>query len=144
MKINECIKFASENPVCFLATCESNQPRVRGLLMWFADQSGFYFAILSTKNMSRQLHQNPKVEICFYNNAADLANAKSMRITGEIEFLDDPDLKLKAYEERKFLDQIVGKSVEPYLEIVRLKSGDVHFWTMADVMKEQLLEHLKF
>jgi pyridoxamine 5'-phosphate oxidase len=40
MEINECIKFASENPVCFLATYENNQPRVRGLLMWFADHNG--------------------------------------------------------------------------------------------------------
>jgi hypothetical protein len=37
----------------------------------------------------------------------------------------------------------MDKSVEPYLEIVRLKSGDVHFWTMADVMREKELEHLK-
>ena len=112
--------------------------------MWFADEKGFYFAILSTKNMSKQLHQNPKVEICFYNNPAELADAKSMRLTGNIEFIDDPDIKKKAYEERKFLDDIVGKSIEPYLEIIRLHAGDAHFWTMADVMKEKELEHLKF
>ena len=144
MELNDCIRFANENPVCFLATCENNQPRVRGLIMWFADNSGFYFAILSTKNMSAQLHKNPNVEICFYNHPAELGHAKSMRVTGKIEFLDDPGLKEKAYENRKFLDNIAGQSIEPYLEIVRLSSGDAHFWTMADVMKEKQLEHLKF
>jgi len=144
MELNDCIKFANENPVCFLATCENNQPRVRGVMIWFADNSGFYFAILSTKNMSTQLHKNPNVEICFYNNPAELGNAKSMRLTGKIEFLDDLVLKKKAYEARKFLDDIAGQSIEPYLEIIRLGSGDAHFWTMADVMKERTLEHLKF
>ena len=144
MNLQECIKFANENPVCFLATADGDQPRVRGILTWFADDNGFYFAILSTKDMSKQLHQNPKVEICFYNNPQELTDAKSMRLTGNIEFIDDPDIKKKAYEERKFLDDIVGKSIEPYLEIIRLRAGDAHFWTMADVMREKELEHLKF
>ena len=144
MNLQECIKFANENPVCFLATTDGDQPRVRGILLWFADDNGFYFAILSTKDMSKQLHQHPKVEICFYNNPQELADAKSMRLTGNIEFIDDPTIKKKAYEERKFLDDIVGKSIEPYLEIIRLRAGDAHFWTMADVMKEKELEHLKF
>ncbi len=144
MNLQECIKFANENPVCFLATTDGDQPRVRGLLMWFADEKGFYFAILSTKNMSKQLHKNPKVEICFYNNPPELANAKSMRLTGNIEFIDDLAIKKKAYEDRKYLDDIVGKSIESYLEIIRLRAGDAHFWTMADVMREHELEHLKF
>ncbi|MBN1413744.1 MAG: pyridoxamine 5'-phosphate oxidase family protein [Bacteroidales bacterium] len=144
MNLQDCIKFANENPVCFLATCENSQPRVRGVLQWFANESGFYFAILSTKNMSDQLHKNPNVEVCFYNHPAELGNAVSMRVTGKMEFLDDPGLKQKAYESRKFLDDIAGQSIEPYLEIIRLGSGDIHFWTMADVMKEKQLEHLKF
>jgi pyridoxamine 5'-phosphate oxidase len=94
--------------------------------------------------MSKQLHQNPKVEVCFYNNPAELGNAKSIRLTRNIEFIDDPKMKKKAYEDRKFLDDIVGKSIEFYLEIFRITSGDVHFWTMADVKKEKELEHLKF
>ena len=144
MDLKDCITFANENPVCFLGTCENGQPHVRGLIMWFADDNGFYFAILSMKNMSAQLHKNPGVEICFYNHPSELNHAKSMRVTGKIEFINDPELKKKAYENRKFLDNIAGQSIEPYLEIIRLGSGDAHFWTMADVMKEKQLEHLKF
>jgi pyridoxamine 5'-phosphate oxidase len=144
MNLQECIKFANENPVCFLSTTDGDQPRVRGVLMWFADENGFYFETLSPKDMSKQLHQNPKVEICFYNNPPELAGAKSMRLTGRIEFIDDQAVKKKAYEDRKFMDDIVGKSVEPYLEVFRMKSGDAHFWTLADILKEKELEHLKF
>lgn len=144
MDLQECIKFANDNPVCYLATTYGNQPRVRALLMWYADETGFYFETLSPKDISKQLHQNHNVEICYYNNPAELKDAKSMRLTGEIEFINDPVIKKKAYEARKFLDDIVGKSVEPYLEVFRMKTGDAHFWTMADVLREKDLEHLKF
>ena len=144
MDLQECTKFATENPACYLATVDGEQPRVRTVLMWFADEHGFYFAILSPKDVSKQLHKNPKVEICFYNNPPELQNAKQMRLRGEMEFLDDAELKKKVYGERKFLDDLAGKSVEPFMEVWRLKSGEAHFWTLTDVLKEPELERLRF
>jgi uncharacterized pyridoxamine 5'-phosphate oxidase family protein len=41
--MEEYIKFANENPTCYLATVENDQPRVRALGFWYADRSGFYF-----------------------------------------------------------------------------------------------------
>jgi uncharacterized pyridoxamine 5'-phosphate oxidase family protein len=81
MDLQEYITFATENPVCQLARVEGDQPRVRTLLMWYADESGFYFQTLSPKDMRRQLRENPKVKLCFYNSAADLMDAKQMRLT---------------------------------------------------------------
>ncbi len=144
MELKDYIKFANDHPVCYIATTDGDQPRIRAVLMWYADETGFYFETLSPKDMSEQLHQNPKVEICYYNNPEVLDHARSMRLTGEIEFMNDPELFEKAYEARKFLEDIVGESIRPYLEIFRVCSGDLHFWTMADVMKEKTLEHLKF
>jgi len=94
--------------------------------------------------MSKQLHKNPKVELCFYNNPAELQNAKSLRITGEIEFVDDEGIKKTIYEKVKFLNDLAGKSIEPYLEVFRIKSGDAHFWTLMDILKEPELEHIRF
>ena len=88
MDLKECVNFASENPLCYLATVEADQPRVRALIMDYADETGLYFATLSPKNMSKQLHANPKVEVCFYNNAPDIMQARMMRICGTVEFLD--------------------------------------------------------
>jgi uncharacterized pyridoxamine 5'-phosphate oxidase family protein len=67
-----------------------------------------------------------------------------MRVCGEVEFIDDPVAKERAMEPRKGLSQIIGEPVDPYVEIFRISIGDVHFWTMMDVMKEKQLEHLKF
>ena len=68
MKIEDCIDFANENPICFLATAEENQPRVRALGFWFADKTGFYFQTSTTKNFYRHLKDNPLTEVCFYKH----------------------------------------------------------------------------
>ncbi len=53
--IDECIRFANENPVCYLATTEGDQPRVRVLAFWYADRTGFYFQTGSSKELAGQL-----------------------------------------------------------------------------------------
>ena len=144
MDFQDCAKFATENPVCFIATVDEDQPRVRALLLWFADESGFYMITLSPKEVFEQLQKNPKVEVCFYNNAADLADAKQMRVTGEIEFLDDEETLGKAYEARAFLEDIVGKPIKPFLRPCRISTGEAHFWTMGDILREPELERIQF
>ena len=144
MDFQDCIKFATENPVCYVATMDGDQPRVRTFLLWYADESGFYFITMSPKEVSKQLQQNPKVEVCFYNNPAELMGARQMRVTGEAEFLDDEEVKEKAYQTRSFLDAIAGKSVRPITQVFRISTGEAHFWTMADNLKEPELERIKF
>ncbi len=41
--IKQCIDFANDTNFCFLATNDEDQPRVRALAFWFADENGFYF-----------------------------------------------------------------------------------------------------
>ena len=144
MDIQDCIKFATENPVCYLATADGDQPRVRTWLLWYADESGFYFVPMSTKEVTKQLKRNPKVELCFYNNAADAANWKQLRVTGEVEFLKDEETLEKAYQNRSFVDDMVGYSVRPLVRPCRIATGEAHFWTAANNMKESEIEKLKF
>jgi len=144
MDFQDCIKFATENPVCYLATADRDQPRVRTWLLWYADESGFYFVPMSTKEVTKQLKRNPKVELCFYNNAADPADWKQMRVTGEVEFLEDEETLEKAYQNRSFVDDMVGYSVRPLVRPFRIAAGEAHFWTAADNLKESEIERLKF
>ncbi len=144
MDFEECIQFANENPVCYVATVDGDKPHVRTFLMWFADERGFYFETLSPKEVSEQIKTNPNVEICFYSHGADLVEAKQMRVAGKAEMVDDPVLVEKIREERAFLSDLAGQNVGPYMEVFRIHEGDVHFWEMTDVMKEDKLEHLHF
>nr|CBH38908.1 conserved hypothetical protein containing pyridoxamine 5'-phosphate oxidase domain [uncultured archaeon] len=144
MDYQDCIKFANENPVCYIATVDGAQPRVRGFLMWFADENGFYFHTGATKDVCKQLKSNPKVEVCFYA-PGDPQTAKMMRVAGEVEFLNDIALKTRLLEERPFLKAIVrGGAEDPLLVLFRVYNGEAHFWTMEDNMRESEVERIKF
>jgi uncharacterized pyridoxamine 5'-phosphate oxidase family protein len=60
MDFDECIRFATEHPICAVATVDGDQPRVRMLGMWFAAKEGFYFSTAKVKAMCRQLRANPQ------------------------------------------------------------------------------------
>jgi len=144
MDFQDCIKFATENPVCFVATTDGDQPRVRALALWFVNEDGFYFTILSPKRFYKQLKTNPKVEVCFYNNPSDLMQARQMRVTGNVEPVDDQELQKRAAGEGAFLEELTGKPLGDLWEVVRIHSGEAFFWTFADCLKEPELERIKF
>jgi uncharacterized pyridoxamine 5'-phosphate oxidase family protein len=87
MTIQDCIRFTNENPVCYLATVENDQPRVRTLGFWFADETGFYFQTIMKKEIPRQLQLNPNVEACFYKHEGMIGTM--LRISGKVEFVHD-------------------------------------------------------
>ena len=57
MDFRDCLKFASDNPVSFIASMEGEQPRVRAFLMWFADESGFYYHTGTAKSMAENMRE---------------------------------------------------------------------------------------
>ena len=144
MNMQDCVSFAAQNPVCYLATTDGDQPKVRTWLLWYADEGGFYFVAIEGKEVTKQLEKNPKVELCFFNNAAEPQDWKHMRVTGEVEFLNTKEMLGTAYEARSFLDGIVGRSVEPLVRPFRVYTGEVHLWTLAGFLKEPELERVKF
>ena len=144
MHLKDCVAFALENPLCFFATTDEDQPRVRTMLMESADESGFTFTTLNFKEFSRQLHHSPKVEVCFYNNADNLMYSKSMRISGTIEFIKKPDAMEEIAETREKVARMAGESIDPYVEIFKITSGEIHFWSVRDIMKESEIKRLKF
>jgi len=133
MKIQDCINFTNENPVCYLATVEGDQPRVRALGFWFADETGFYFQTATVKEFSHQLMQNPKTEVCFYHREGMVGT--TLRIAGEVEILHDPILNEKAMNDRPFLQNFGLTAESPGLFIFRIAHGQAHFWTMENNMK---------
>lgn len=142
MSIQEYMRFAAENPVCSLATVEGSQPRVRTVLLWFADETGFYFILMSPKKVSAQLKANPRAEVCFCTHPADLSQARQMRVTGRMELVQSAELQARACKARAFLSNLAGRPVEDLLEVYRLTECDLHFWTMHDVLREPALEHV--
>lgn len=145
MELKDYIEFANKNPACYLATADSDQPRVRGFLMWYADESGFYFHTGTTKSVCKQLQKNPKIEVCFIAPSHDPSKMKMMRLAGKATFLDDLKLKARLLEERPFLKAIgTGKPDDPLFAVFKIYTGEAHFWTMENNMRESETEKIKF
>lgn len=126
MEFVDCIKFARENPIAWIATVEGDQPRVRAFGMWFADETGFYFQTATLKEIVAQLKTNPKVEFAFYQ--PDDMSGTMLRVSGEVEFLDDQELKEKVINDRPFLKELGITSQDERLVIFRVSRGEAHFW----------------
>jgi len=143
MNFQDCVKFANDHRVCYFATTEGNQPHVRALGMWFADDQGFFFQTESVKSVCKQLKKNPNVELCYY--APGSGAGTTMRVTGKVDFVDDLSLKSKVLVDRPFLKGLGIKGPEdPLLVVFRVSSGEAFFWTMADNLKEADIEKIKF
>ena len=143
MDFTECIKFATENPVTYIATVDGDQPRVRAFAMWFADETGFYYHTGTPKNVYRQLKKNPKVELCFFKPGEGAGTM--MRLAGKVEVLNDKALEERLYRERPWVQDLLKTAPEGgSVAMFRVAHGEAYFWTMADNMREREAPRVKF
>ena len=70
--------------------------------------------------------------------------SRSMRICGTIEFIKEPNAMEDIAETREKVARMVGESIDPYVEIFKITSGEIHFWSVKDIMKESEIKRLKF
>ena len=129
MNVDDCIKFANQNPSSYIATVDGDQPRVRGMLMWKADKTGFYYSTSATKDLYLQLKANPKVELCFFD--AKSKNMDQMRVTGQAEIVEDMKIREQLVEARPFLKQMGAGADSPKLIVFRVVKCTATFWTWA-------------
>jgi uncharacterized pyridoxamine 5'-phosphate oxidase family protein len=144
MDITECVKFANENPVVYIATVEGDQPRVRAFAMWFADNTGFYYHTGTPKSVFQQLRKNPKAELCFYARGAQ-GTGRMMRVSGKVEFLNDKSLEERLYKDRPWVNDLMKSAPkDARLAMFRIAHGEAYFWTMENNMREQETPRVKF
>jgi len=127
MNKTQILDFINTNPVCHLATVESDQPRVRGMMMYKADEEGIIFHTGDFKDFYQQLLKNPKVEICF--NSSD--QRKQIRICGIVEFLGDLELKKEIVSARPFMKPQIDKQGYDMLIVFRVTRLKAAIWSMA-------------
>lgn len=133
MKKQEMYELMNQNPVFFLSTVDGDQPRVRGMLLYKADESGIVFHTGAMKEVYQQVLKNPKVECCFN----DFKTGRQIRVRGKLEIVDDNELKdeIANHPSRKFLTawRESGSLKDFYQSFVvlRLKDGVAVTWTMV-------------
>jgi len=126
MRKDEIFQLMNENPVLHLATVDGDQPRVRGMLLFRADEEGIIFHTASTKDVFAQIQKNPKVELCFQGNGSQI------RVTGVLELIEDVALREEIYNHptRTFLQAWTENGIDDLLQVFILKNGTAVEWAM--------------
>ncbi|MBI5583713.1 MAG: pyridoxamine 5'-phosphate oxidase family protein [Deltaproteobacteria bacterium] len=127
MTKTEILEFLNANPICYLATAENSRPHVRALGMVRADEQGLLFQTVEGKDLSKQLKQNPEVEVCFFDREKNM----QVRVQGKAVAVDDLELKKEIIEKRPFLKPWVEKNGLAPIFVFRVVDGQALVWTMA-------------
>ena len=134
MNKEEILNLIRINPVGYLATTEGDQPRVRALLMYKADENGIMFHTGTFKDLYEQIVKNPKVELCFN----DFKSGVQVRVSGVLKEVESKDIKDEILNSpsRGFLREWVkdGSMSDFYKELAvfNLKDGKAITWTMKE------------
>ena len=121
MTLEELFDFAMANPICALATVDRVQPRVRIFKLLQAGPDGFYFATGTPKKVFTQVRENPLVEVCFWEET------KMMRVDGEMEAVDDDDLKNTLFQRHEFLQDLLKSARHPWFVLLRITHGTIDY-----------------
>jgi len=129
MDKHEIQALINANPAFQLATTEAGEPRVRGMLLYRADDQGILFHTGDMKDVYRQMIANPAVELCFF----DPKTAVQVRVRGTARLMDDLALKEEIVDApgREFLKPLVDKLGIGMLQVFRVEECQAFVWTMA-------------
>lgn len=76
--MDKVLKFLKDAETYYLATVEGDQPKVRPFGTAHVFEGKLYIQTGKVKDVSKQLHQNPKAEICAFKNG------EWLRVSGKL------------------------------------------------------------
>lgn len=106
----------------FLATLDGLQPRVRPVSPVRVDGFTIYIANLRSYGKTRELDQNPLVELCYLSDRHD-----QVRITGRAEIMTDQALIDSIWAENPLLRRYLGSPDNPELVLYKISPTRVRF-----------------
>ncbi len=113
-------KFLKEVGTYYLATVDGDQPRVRPFGTAHIFEGKLYIQTGKVKDVSKQIHANPKVEICAFKNGEWLRVAATLV---EDERIEAKKSMLDAYPSL----QGMYKADDPNTEVFYLKDATATF-----------------
>ena len=104
--MNTALEFIKANPVFHIATVDGAKARVRPFGFIMKRNNRLYFCTNKTKDVYKQLKQNPDIEI------SDMGNNVWLRIRGRIAFDETLEAKAQAFEQSPNLLRIYPKGAD--------------------------------
>lgn len=117
--MKEIIKFLTSNPIFYLATIEGGKPRVRPFGFVMEYEGRIYFCTNNTKNVFKQLKENPNFEVCTVS-----ANREWIRLKGKAVFDGNLAAKAAALKAAPFLTNLYKTPDNPIFEVFYVQDGE--------------------
>lgn len=130
MTRDEIIDFLRANQICFLATIDGDQPRVRGMMAYIPADGQIIFHTGAGKDLNKQLSENCAVELCVFDPKTQM----QVRVSGAAEFFVDKAMTDEIIAQRPFLKPIIEQFGYDAMPMFRVKDPLATVWTMADNM----------
>ena len=106
----------------YLATIDSDQPRVRPVSPVRTDGFTIYVANLRMYHKTAEITANPNVELCYLDEKHD-----QVRITGVAEVVTERPVLQEIWDANPLLRQYLGSLENPALIVYRIRPNQVRF-----------------
>lgn len=117
--VKEITDILANTPMCFIATANGNQPRVRAFQYQFEQEGKLWFCTAKSKDVFKQLQANPSVEIC-----AVQQDMTWIRITANVTLDDNRAVKERILSEQPLIKGIYGTADNPDFTTFAIAHGE--------------------
>jgi len=132
MTKQEIFEFMTRVGYFHLATADGEEPRVRAMMLYKADETGITFHTGPMKEVYGQIMRNPNVQLCFYDPAQGL----QVRVHGALEPASTQTLKeeVAGHPSRGFMQAwrahcATEEEFYAMFDVFRLRGGVANVWT---------------
>ena len=126
--MEEVVKFLKEAGTYYLATVDGDQPRVRPFGTVNVFEGKVYIQTGKIKDVSKQLHKDPKAEICAFKDG------EWIRIAGELIEDDRTEARQSMLDAYPTL-QGMYKADDGNTEVLYLKDATATFYSFTSAPK---------
>lgn len=129
--MKEVLKFLTDNPTFYIATCSPDGPRVRPFGFIMEDSGKLYFTTSNQKDVFKQLKADPRFEL----SATSADGAKWIRVRGKAVFDTRKEIAEKAFKAADFFTPMYQSPDNPILEFFYIGDGEATFYSFTEPPK---------
>lgn len=123
--MEKVVQFLKDAGTYYLATVDGDQPRVRPFGTAHVFEGKLYIQTGKSKDVSKQLHANPKAEICAFHDG------KWLRVAGELVSDDRREAKASMLDAYPSLQSMYSAD-DDNTEVLYFKNATATFSSFTD------------
>lgn len=131
--MSKLIEYLNENKVGQLATVKDGKPILRPFQFQFVREGKFYFVTSNTKEVYKELKNSREVGFAIIGS-----DMKWIRINGEVQFVDNLELKEEVLENESMIRSIYKTADNPIFEMFYIQNGQASFHELGGAMIEEV------